>query len=356
MTKDNDKEIDHSEIDYSNMITPIQFSNTINKIVSDTIINVIQTTKNLTDIIQKFEINCNKDIIDITQEASIDCKKGLLKKDKNIKKEIINDLCKPIFSCNASNINMDNNININTNAKITNNIKVLLEQKLNNNINQSINDKLGFAQSNTIQGVNNVTNAVSNAFPDIYQNIINKIGISQVINLNNISANYITMTAVSDIISNLLQKNKSYVKSVNDLDNNISQISKNNSSGLTKYATIIFFIIVGIVVFLYILIFFLKRKSTREFIYMITPLFLFIFIVGTITLVLYLTKPKFIYKNGNLNELNFISIICIISIVVGVIIYIYYKYKNKSANNIAKNKSGANNISKNNSDNNIGKK
>lgn len=258
----------------------------INKIINSNIVTSLQQSNNNINMKQDINAECSTEVVKQIMSDYVDClsiSPPTNKSDKQIK-----DTCIDIYSnfCKMNKINVTDNLNLTnlsqqkaeTEQTISNSVKNSLTQIAGSDINQSIT-------SNNLD----TTILASNILQDINKNTdsINKI------NLFGTSANYITQTNISNIVSTSLQNNKHLQSVVNDIAVTITQKAENSNS---IYTTLL--IVIGVIIISYLLISFimvLKRSDNlSDFWHTIYPYFIWFLLITITTSLHILVPPKYI--------------------------------------------------------------
>lgn len=324
--------------------TPSQIVDSIYKSISSSIINIMQQAQSQAVNSQNINIQCSDDAISYMNTQVNRCISTLTEQKKD-KKTIIK-LCKAPIQCNASNISIKNSLNITNIVSQTANIQSSISNSLTDNIKQSLTGmspdlitSLLAGNSKTSQKIQNVTDLIASNTQNITQSVQDYVFTSQTLNLYNYSANNVLISNVSDIIINSVQGIASMQDIINDISNDISSTLNNTQTSLTQWITYIFLTGLGIIVILFLFIYFLKRKDTRDFVTMIIPYIILlscIIIIVTIHLIL---KPSYILVQNNqvtktIDVGKFIFYCFLYSACIAIIEFVYYKItKQKTEDN-----------------------
>jgi hypothetical protein len=315
--------------------SPDQIANTINKSISNSIINSIQTVQNQAVAIQNVEINCSDEAVLFMTDQITRCIEEL--KAKNISFATIKKVCKPFIDCNAYNISIKSSLNITNLDQQKATIQQNVDNSLINNIQQDLksqNSAFSFSSKDIQQNLNNISTIINDNIDNIVQNLSTSVQQEQNLILSNYEANNISINNASNIIQNSIQNIDGFSSIINNISNDLSQTLANKDTSLSdwvKYIVILFFIVIFI---LFLIIFLLKRKNTREFLKLILPYF--IFIVGVFVIIEFhlIVKPSYILYKTNTKEKSINNKLlifwCIIySIIFGALEIIYYKFIKK---------------------------
>ena len=321
--------------------TPSQIVDSIYKSVSSSIINIMQQAQNQAVNSQNINIQCSDDAVSYMNTEVNRCISTLTKEQTKDKKSIMK-LCKAPIQCSASNISMKNSLNITNIVNQKANIQSNISNSLTDNIKQSLTGmspdlitSLLANNSKTSQKIQNVTDLTSSNTQNIIQSVQDYVFTSQTLNLYNYSANNVSISNVSDIIINSVQGIATMQDIVNDISNDISSTLNNTQTSLTQWITYIFLTGLGIIVMLFLFIYFLKRKDTRDFVTMIIPYIILlssIIIIVTIHLTL---KPSYILVQNNqvtktIDIGKFIFYCFLYSAGIGIIEFVYYKIRKQN--------------------------
>ena len=283
-----------------------QYINNINSSLSNTIVNILQSANNNTEVSQTITAQCTDDdimngingyykMINNTNSDSLilnvlndPSNTNMTSEDLTYKIQDIANL--PLKICSMNNVNMSQSLNLTNIDTQINYTTTSIQNKIKNSLSQ-------YSNANTAQDINNVTNSVVSIMADISQRIKNNTGSSQYLNFTNYGGNIITMNQSVDIVSNILQKTQITASSINDLSTTITQVSI--STSIYKYLLLIAITMI-IVYFIISLIMILKQSSgIGDFLYNILPKFIWLVLSGLLTYIIIWIKPDFLSYNSS---------------------------------------------------------
>ena len=314
-----------------NINTPDQLIQTIYNSISKSTIDSMQLSQNQAISSQRAVISCDDQAVAFMTDQTTRCIKELKKKgfnDINIKK-----LCNSPIKCNATNISIKSSLNITDLINQTASIKANIENSLSSNITQdlnSLNTSLLLGSNADKMIIKEITDLVAENIADITQEVYNTVKQEQSLILNNYIANNITISNVSTIVGNIVQNIDGMSDLVTTISNDIIQQLSVNTDSLTTWVRGIMIIGMSIVVILFLILFVLKRKDTRDFIEFITPYVLFLIGVLVIMAVHLIVKPPYIMndkdmKYKEINRDRFIFWCTFFSILLCAFEIIYFK-------------------------------
>ena len=313
---------------------PKQIIHVLNESITNSISTSLQTAQDDAYISQSLNITCDERVIKIMSKSVNDCRNYL----HSIKAspEHISKLCKPIVSCKAANISMQSSLNVTNLCQQISKTKIDIAKNINNHLKQTLdkiqNSILGsvFNKDDDRQTINLQNQEISNLITSVVQEIENTALQSQSMTLQNVSANYITMTSVNSIINKQIQNNKIIQVQVQDIASNISQkIIDNDKNSLTSWTVTIASYILAFVVVIVVIITLLKRRDSRGFVQLVSPYALFIFVTWLIFQTHYLIKPAYVMESGYKSKVNtgkFVFYCSLYSLSFLVLEYVYIKY------------------------------
>ena len=325
------------------VITPKQIVDNISSSVSNTVIDAIQTAQDQYITSQNIEIKCDDDVNNYLIDQLGRCLNSF--STSNHSKEDIQKICTIPVYCNASNINIKSSVNINNLTNQTTVIQSNINNSISNNISQnlssldpSILSLISGSNKDITQNISNITKVVTDNTTKILQSVYNNISQSQTLTLSNYEADNVNFNIVSNVVINILQSNNDYQSAVTDISNQLSQVANSSNQGLSSIITKIYIIALAAIVILFLLLFFLKRKNTRDFITFIFPYFIFIVVASSIFLINLYVEPSWVLDSDNttvkkLNSGKYILYSFLPIILFGFIEYAVYKfYINKKTN------------------------
>lgn len=232
------------------------------QIVTNSIINVTQDiSQGLIDY-QKLYVNCSK-------KNTITCK-NCIKTYTNDLSSLINDpnlkdVCPSCF-CLMENINMDKIINLNLSTLQSSSQMV----NFSNQINNSIKELATLSGSSLSKNYDpkqfvQVSNKIFAQFKsNTFQTAINQLKNYQEINIKSPNTNIINvkLKVAINYISNILQQNNELSDSINDLDNQVTQILQLTYTSI--FQTLISWVITIIIIIITALIFIFMIPITLQ--------------------------------------------------------------------------------------------
>lgn len=319
--------------------TPEQLVSTIYSSITKSVMDSMQLAQNQAITSQLIQISCNEEAVSFMNDQVNRCITEL-SKDK-VTKTKIKKVCHPVIECNATNISIKSALNVTDLTNQTNKIKENINNSLANNIKQdlnSLNTSLLAGNKADEQVIDNITKLVSENTQNITQEVYNKSIQNQGLTLTNYAANNVTLSSVSEIVENSIQNINGMSDIINTLSTDITQQLSSDTNSLTKLVSRIMIISISVIGILFLILFMLKRKDTRDFIEMMTPYFLFLIGVFIILVLHIIIKPSYILNQENtkyteINRSRFIFWCTFFSILLGAIEIIYYKFIKINPNN-----------------------
>jgi hypothetical protein len=316
---------------------PSQVANSISTAISNTIMSSIQTAQNSYTSTQNININCDPDITEVISDQFQYCVKSLSKLKYST--DDIKKLCTiPVF-CKADNVSMKMSVNITNLLNQESNIKSNITNSLSTNISQNLSNLspdilslIAGSNDDITQSITDINNTVTNNVSSLLQDIYNVIQQSSTLSLTNYSAYNVSFSQISDISNNLVQSNKTIQDSVNTISNVLSQTATQSQSSLMTIIQYIFISLIFIIVVAFVILFFLKKNTTREFFAFIIPYVLFFMVSGIVVFVNIYIKPKWVLEDNNTTlgkidsgKIIFYSALPII--LFGLIEIFYFRYR-----------------------------
>lgn len=296
----------------------------INGAISKNIINSLQNSQSTVFTDQNLIVSCDAQMVNGLIDSYIDCVSGSKSaiRLKNLNGDIdkLKNTCESVTSvCKGEYINMDNIFNVQLNNTQQNEV----EQTVKNAIKDTLTQYSG---SDSDQKIATNTNITSNLTSDIKQQFTDLASTQQSIKINNVEITYVSQKIAIDITKNILQQNKSLQTVVNDVSNNVSQTTLDQSS----YNIFIYiFVIIVVSYFCIKIIMTLKRSpTTKDFFNTMLPYFIWFILSVIITLLHILVPPKYItftntYTNKKeINKQKLILYLSIYYISVAILIYV----------------------------------
>jgi hypothetical protein len=297
--------------------------NNINNSISDNIVKSIQTVqKNLSEN-QSLTGKCDPDIIEL---MSIEYNKcifdSVVEKDFDSIKDDIVEICSPIIStCKMNNITMNTVVNIRNIQSNLENLKNDIKKTIDNSLNQYSNESTKDEISNLVSLINdNVSNIISD--------LVEKTKNTQIITLNNVNAQLLSVSNTSNIISSQLKSLKTINDSVTNISNIISQTSDTtNTIFNTAFYLIIIIITCGIIISLISVL--QRSDGLKDFFVRISPYLIFVILSSVILATILITKPSYIYFKDNtgkmiLNKIKLAEYFTLYLVILAIIIYSIY--------------------------------
>ena len=317
--------------------TPDQVIDTIYKSISESIINSMQLAQNQATASQNVQISCDEEAVSFMTDQVERCAKELkYQKKKDI--TLIKKLCRPAIECNATNISIKSALNITNLVNQTANIKTNIENSLDSTIKQSLNSldsSLLLGGNSDELNIKDITKLVSENISNITQEVYNTITQNQNITLSNYAANNVSISSISNIIGNSIQNIEGMSDIVSRISNDIIQELSSNTDSLTKWVSGIMIAGMAVIAILFLILFLLKRKDTKDFIQLMIPYILFFIGVMIIIAIHMIIKPSYIMTDEYNNKYKKVSRDRLIfwctffAIILGTIEIIYYKFIKK---------------------------
>jgi hypothetical protein len=311
--------------------TPDNIIKTIYNSISTSIIDSMQSAQSQVLSTQDINITCTDEAVYYITNDYIRCIKGLSK--KKIENTIIEKLCKPPINCSAKNVKIKSSLNVTDIMKQTGKIQSNIEDSLSNNIKQdlkSTNSSTAFLSTVDKLDINNLVVKISENTQSITQKISDKVTQQQGLTLYNYEANNITITSVLDIITESVQELDSVQLEVTKITQEMIQAMSNNTDSLREWVVKIAKSSLAIIGLLFLSIYIVKRKDSREFVQFILPYVIYIIAVCVIILVHTIFLPSYILIKNNektkqIDTKKLYMYVIIYSISFGLMELIYYK-------------------------------
>jgi hypothetical protein len=323
------------------VVTPKQVSDSVSSAVSKTIMDSIQTAQDQYSVLQNLNVTCDEEINDLLNTETNRCIEELNK--QGYSNDMITKYCDIPVYCRGKNITMKSSANITDVLKQTSVISSNINNSVTNNISQNLSSLspsvLSLIQGggNITQKIKSITDIVTTNSSKIIQKIYNSTSQSQVLTLKNYDANNVSLSSIAKVTNNFLQTNKVYQSAITDIVNVISQVAKSGDNSLSTWIQRIFFVFIGIIVIIFMLIYFLKKRNTREFAAFILPYVILVSVLAVIISVNLKLKPAWVLKDNNetvkeIDYSKFLFYTIVPIIILAVIEYMYIKYRRKSQN------------------------
>lgn len=307
-------------------LSPEQIISTIFSSSTRTIIESIQTAQSSVDVSQEINLYCSEKALDYTQEQVNRCIEELSDRDRNI--EDIEELCKPMINCQATNISISSSINLSDINEQISNIKSILSNTLSSNIEQdisSLSPQLFISESDSSL-ITEYSETIIDNINSTIQDIITTFSASQSLNLSNYNADNVSISSVSNIITDNVQNISNLNNIVNRVSNNIIQ-SINSSNSITDTVQGLLYSVIGIFLLILIVLTILKRNNTKDFISMIS---IYIYFIIGVVIIYYshvILKPSYILipnmRYKIIDQTKLIKWVFIYSFVLGSGLFVY---------------------------------
>lgn len=296
-----------------------QIATSIATSIATNIIKSLQMSNSNTTIINNLKAACNADVIQEQDVAYNTCIKNMVVNEKMTANDIYT-ICKPLIGCTVSDVDMSQNIYIESSTTQMADIQQNLENNVKNALSQFKNDK-------TSQAINAVSNEITKNETDIANLILNNTIAQQVINVNNISIKGVTMSQSIKYFADNLQNIASVQKAVNNLATTITQ----SSVSTINTAIIVGVIIVSVFIMIFLILLLSKSRDIQEFFYKILPILTWVIIVTIITILHILIKPLYVSyvmpgeKEKHLNITTFLMYMFLYYVATAILVWTFFK-------------------------------
>jgi hypothetical protein len=311
-------------------------TSTINKSVSNSIINTIQQYQSSVSQSQILEVDCDDKTLEIISRYNLKCVSTL--NNLKIPKAYILKYCKPVIECKASNVSMGSSINIQDITKQTSVIESKIQTSIENDVQQTLKQFSNeltdfFISSKNNLLLKNLSTNVSTNITSVLQDIQNDVNSTQKITIDNYSSNNIESSILFESVNKIILSNSDIQNSIFELSNSISQtINNNNSNSLASWATTLGSISISVVVILFLIIGIIKRPNTRQFIFMVAPYVLLLIFATVTVLAQYITKPLYIMNDKfpeKIDTLKLLGYSFIYIFIFAIVEVLYFRYIKK---------------------------